>query len=159
MNPSDQDRDTTTNPPVEPTQSPTSDTYEVPQDATPAQSIPQDPISTPLVQPSPVPQPETLVSTEPVVAPIDHKAGKRRVILLVIAVTLFVAIGVVGYFFWQISQPVADTQTNTAIEETVAPVESGEDITAESEALNSELEALDASEFEDSTLNDSSLSQ
>ena len=116
--------------------------------------VPQAPLSAPLAQPSPLPEPQPASESHP------HAKARKGLVILLILVTLFAA-GIVGYFVWQSMQPepAANTQQLSTEATTDTTVDSAADIEREVQGITSELNELDSSEFEDSTLDNQTLSE
>ena len=156
MNPNEPRPEVDTTPePATPEQS-----YDSPSDSTPAPSSDaptpeQSPISSPLVQPTPVPEP----AETPVAVTQKPKVRKGFIVLLIFVV--LIAAGAASYFIWQAMQPVpaVETQTTAGEESTDTTVDSSAEVAGEAAAIEEDLDSLDSSEFEDSTLDNQTLSE
>lgn len=123
------------------------------------------PASTPLVQPNQAPTADKIENTyEPVsetVAPVTSKKSPvRKIIIGLLTVTVIVLLFVAGFFFWQMSQPLDNSETTESVSpQTSQSVDSAEDVESEVEGISTELDTLDSSEFEDATLDDAALAE
>lgn len=131
-------------------------------------------ISAPVETPSPAPTLET-TTNEPataVVAPVaptaDPNAPKKskKGLIIIASVLLVLGIAAGSYAAWAALSPndevpaTSDTATNEqANEEQPAPVENAEQLDAEIDAITSDLNGIDDTEFSDETISDSTLEQ
>jgi len=97
----------------------------------------------------------------PPTAPKQKKS--KKLLIIILSLVLVAALAVGGYAYWQSTQgtsqpaPVEDTSAEAEIE--AAPVETTDGLDAEIETIESEIEQIDDSEFQDDTLSDETLEQ
>lgn len=104
-------------------------------------------------------------SATPSVATNSPKKSKKGLIIIA-SVLLVLGIAAASYFVWDALTPnetapaASDTaSTDQPPEEQLAPVENAEQLDAEIDAIEAELNAIDDSEFSDETISDATLEQ
>ena len=120
---------------------------------------------------TPTPTPVTDTSAPPaavVATPTDTaaKKSKKKAIVIIASILLVVGVAVATVVAWDLLTPPTEAPTTTETtpteqpEETpVAPVENAEQLDAEIDAIESELNSVDDTEFSDETISDDTLQQ
>ena len=137
----------------------------------------------PMTSPSPAPEPSTQApqNDEPLPPPaaptgavgsfgsntaapsMPKQKKSKKELIVILSILLIAALAVGGYLYWQSTQnPAQPASTETPAVEAEAdttPVDTTDGLDAEIETIESEIDQIDDSEFQDQTLSDDTLEQ
>lgn len=132
----------------------------------------------PMENPSPSPTPSEDMQPTPVIdtpvaepiaaAPVEGapKKSKKKAIVIIASILLVLGIATASVFAYDLLTPAEEAPTTTEgaqvdqpAEEEATPVENTEQLDAEIDAIESDLNSVDDSEFSDETISDGTLQQ
>lgn len=146
-----------------------------PDAASPTSQPMESPSPSPMRAPEPASEPtpmttspEAVPTDVPVAAPVEAqpKKSKKKAIIIIASILLVLGIATASVFAYDLLTPAEEAPTTTEgatveepAEEAATPVENAEQLDAEIDAIESDLNAIDNSEFSDETISDSTLQQ